>query len=49
LGINGKWITRIQEYDLEIKPTKLVKGQGLSKTLTEGNERELKLGDKSSP
>ena len=25
----GKWLTTLQEYDLEIKPAKLVKGQGL--------------------
>jgi hypothetical protein len=27
LGVRGKWVSKIQEYDLEIKPTKLVKGQ----------------------
>jgi hypothetical protein len=32
---------KIQEYDLEIKPTKLIKGQGLSQMLTEGNEQDL--------
>jgi hypothetical protein len=41
LGSRGRWIAKIQEYDLEIKPTKLVKGQGLAKMLTEGNERAL--------
>jgi hypothetical protein len=41
LGSRGRWIAKIQEYDLEIKPTKLVKGQGLTKMLTEGNERAL--------
>ena len=30
-GRRGKWIVKIQEYDLDIKPTKLVKGQGLAK------------------
>ena len=30
LGIRGKWVSNIQEYDLEIKPTKLIKGQGLA-------------------
>lgn len=25
-GKRGKWIAKIQEYDLDIKPTKLVKG-----------------------
>lgn len=29
-GKRGKWITKILEYDLEIKPTKLIKGQGLA-------------------
>ena len=36
LGIRGKWVSKIQEYDLEIKPTKLIKGQGLAKMLTRG-------------
>jgi hypothetical protein len=30
LGVRGKWVSKIQKYDLEIKPTKLVKGQGLA-------------------
>jgi hypothetical protein len=30
LGVRGKWVSKIQEYDLEIKPTKLIKGQGLA-------------------
>jgi hypothetical protein len=29
----SKWIVKILEFDLEIKPTKLVKGQGLAKVL----------------
>jgi len=32
-GRRGKWIAKIQEYDLEIKPTKSVKEQGLAKLL----------------
>ena len=32
-GRRGKWISKLQEYDFEIKPTKLVKGQGLAKLL----------------
>lgn len=32
-GRRGKWISKLQEYDFEIKPTKLVKGQGLTKLL----------------
>jgi hypothetical protein len=30
-GKRGKWIVVLLEYDLEIKPTKLIKGQGISK------------------
>ena len=29
----GKWIAALLEYDVEIKPTKLVKGQGLAKLM----------------
>jgi hypothetical protein len=32
-GKRGKWITKILEYDLTIKPTKLIKGQGLAKLM----------------
>ena len=31
----GNWLTSLQEYDLEINPTKLVKGQGLCKLVVE--------------
>jgi hypothetical protein len=34
LGSRGKWVSQIQEYDLEIKPTKIIKGQGLEKMMT---------------
>ena len=36
-GKRGKWIAKVMEYDVDIKPTKLVKGQGLAKLLTESN------------
>jgi hypothetical protein len=36
-GKMSKWIAKILEFDLEIKPTKLVKGQGLSKMLVGSN------------
>ena len=29
----GKWIAALLEYDVEIKPTKLIKGQGLAKLM----------------
>jgi hypothetical protein len=34
LGSRGKWVSQIQEYDLEIKPTKIIKGKGLAKMMT---------------
>ena len=40
-GKRGKWIAKIPEYDLDIKPTKLVKGHGLAKLLTESNFQTL--------
>eukprot|EP00253_Pinus_taeda_P028617 PITA_28617 len=32
-GRRGKWIATLLEYDIEIKPIKLVKGQGLAKLI----------------
>jgi hypothetical protein len=40
-GRRGKWIAKILEFDLEINPTKLVKGQGLAKLLAESNCKAL--------
>jgi hypothetical protein len=40
-GRRGRWLAKIQEFDLEVKPTKLVKGQGLAKLLAESNFRAL--------
>jgi hypothetical protein len=36
-GKRAKWIAVLLEYDLDIKPTKLIKGQGLAKMMTETN------------
>jgi hypothetical protein len=36
-GKRRKWIAKLLEYDLDIKPTKLVKGQGLGKLLADSN------------
>jgi hypothetical protein len=36
-GIREKWIVVLLEYDLEIKTTKLIKGQGISKLMTQSN------------
>jgi hypothetical protein len=40
-GKRGWWLAKIQEFDLEIKLTRLVKGQGLDKLLVESNFRAL--------
>ena len=32
-GKRGKWIAIVLEYDVEIRPTKLIKGQGLEKLM----------------
>jgi hypothetical protein len=37
----NKWIAKILEFDLEMKPTKLVKGQGLAILLVESNCKAL--------
>jgi hypothetical protein len=36
-GKRGKWIVVLLEYDLEIKPTKLIKGKGLAKMMAQSN------------
>jgi hypothetical protein len=36
-GRRGKWIAVILEYDIEIKPTKLIKDRGLAKLMVESN------------
>ena len=42
-GKRGKWIVVILEYDLEIKPTKLIKGQGLARLMAESNFEALDI------
>ena len=37
----GNWLTTLQEYDLEIKPSKLVKGQGLCKLAAEAQDPQI--------
>ena len=44
-GRRGRWLAKIQEFDLEVKLTKLVKGQGLAKLLAKSNFRELKMNN----
>jgi len=40
-GRRGKWIATILEYGIEIKSTKLIKGQGLAKLMVESDFRAL--------
>eukprot|EP00253_Pinus_taeda_P015204 PITA_15204 len=42
-GRRGKWITALLEYDVEIKPTKLINGQGLAKLMDETNLHVLDI------
>jgi len=42
-GKRGKWIVFILEYDLEIKPIKLIKGQGLARLMAESNFEVLDI------
>ena len=42
-GRRGKWIAALLEYDVEIKPTKLIKGQGLAKLIAESNLHALDI------
>ena len=44
-GKRGKWIATILEYDIEIKPTKLIKGQGLAKLIVETNCQALDINE----
>ena len=40
-GRRAKWIATLLEYDIEIKPTKLVKGQGLDRLMAQSNHEAL--------
>jgi hypothetical protein len=42
-GRRGKWIAVILEYDIEIKPNKLIKGQVLAKLMAESNFHALDI------
>jgi hypothetical protein len=42
-GKRGKLIVKLLEYDLHINPTKMIKGQGLSKLLLESSCKVLEL------
>ena len=40
-GRRTKWIATLIEIDIQIRPTKLVKGQGLAKLMTQSNYEAL--------
>lgn len=42
-GRRGKWIAEMLEYNLEVKPTKLIKGQGLEKLMAKLNLHALDI------
>ena len=42
-GKRGKWIATLLEYDLGIRPTKLIKGQGLAKLMAKSNFQALDM------
>ena len=42
-GKRGKWIAAILENDLEIKPTKLIKGKGSTQLMAESNLQALDI------
>jgi hypothetical protein len=44
-GKRGRWLAKIQEFNLEVKLTNLVKGQGLPKLLAESNFRVLGINN----
>ena len=42
-GKRAKWIAVLLEYDIEIKPTKLIKGKGLDKMMIDSHYDSLPL------
>lgn len=47
IGMNNRavWIEKIQEYDLMIKPTNLVRGKGLCKLIVEDGKLSEKIDE----
>jgi len=42
-GKRAKWIAKLIEFSIEVKPTKLVKGQGLAQLMAEENCSSLDI------
>ncbi|KAH9310331.1 hypothetical protein KI387_044736, partial [Taxus chinensis] len=40
-SLRGNWIVKVQEYDLDIRPTKLVRGKGLCQLMAENKDSEV--------
>ena len=51
IGVNKRasWIAKVQEYDLDIKPTNLVRGKGLCKAIAEGSSKEKEEIEEEMP
>ena len=47
-GKRGRWIAKIFEFDIEIRPTKLIKGQGLARLMVESDYKALELNMEGS-
>jgi len=45
LGSRGKWVSKIQEYDLEIYHKKIIKGQVLAEIITKVNAKSFQMGE----
>jgi hypothetical protein len=45
MGTRGHWVSKIQEYDLEIKPIKIIKGQGMAQMLIQSNQEAIQMGE----
>jgi hypothetical protein len=44
----GNWVAALQEYDVELEPSKIIKGQGLCKLVTEGYDHSVSSDHESS-
>ena len=49
MDIRANWIAKIEEYDLEIQLTKLIREKGLAQLLAEGNEEAFDLKEDPFP
>lgn len=44
----GGWITKIMEYDIEIKPTKLIKGWAVCENMADATHMIAVIGDEEA-